>query len=268
MIFRYSSFQASTMHTYSVLGASGLRPVFLHVLSLIFQGIAAGIGTSNFLCVSFNNFLDLLICWINEVNIAQSSSVIKLRFLDSPFLFLFSLRCFWHFCPYPWSQVIRPWCRLFLYQPLPGPCIPIWRFFFQEGESFESCTRFWKVSGSVDISIIGWRRSSITSKVVLVALVTSMYRSGIWNDSSLGTYSLLAVQRDDGKCSCLKWTKNHFLLHHHHAMSFEKVVKTRLILLEDVLVLLLGLGGPRLRWMSSEPGLLQIVWLFHLRSEM
>ena len=34
------------------------------------------------------------------------------------------------------------------------------------------------------------RRSSITSKVVLVALVTSMYCSGIGNDSSLGTYSL------------------------------------------------------------------------------
>ena len=34
------------------------------------------------------------------------------------------------------------------------------------------------------------RRSSITSHVVLVALVTSMYRSGIRNDSSLGTYSL------------------------------------------------------------------------------
>ena len=33
------------------------------------------------------------------------------------------------------------------------------------------------------------RRSSITSKVVLIALVTSMYRSGIGNDSSLGTYS-------------------------------------------------------------------------------
>ena len=32
--------------------------------------------------------------------------------------------------------------------------------------------------------------SSITSKVALVALVTSMYRSGIGNDASLGTYSL------------------------------------------------------------------------------
>ena len=34
------------------------------------------------------------------------------------------------------------------------------------------------------------RRSSITSKVVLVALVTSMYRGGIWSDSAFGTHSL------------------------------------------------------------------------------
>ena len=34
--------------------------------------------------------------------------------------------------------------------------------------------------------------------------------------------------------------------------------KIRLILLEDYLVLLLGLGDPRLRWMFSDPDLLQI----------
>ena len=52
---------------------------------------------------------------------------------------------------------------------------------------------------------------------------------------------------------------NHFLLHHHPAMSLEKVLKTRLIFLEDFLVLLLGLGGPGLRWIFSETDLLQIV---------
>ena len=41
-------------------------------------------------------------------------------------------------------------------------------------------------------------------------------------------------------------------------MSFEVVkVKTLLILLEDFLVLLLGLGGPRFWWMFSEADLLQ-----------
>ena len=36
----------------------------------------------------------------------------------------------------------------------------------------------------------------------------------------------LLVQRDDGKCSSLILTRNHFLLHHHPAMSL--VVETRL----------------------------------------
>ena len=36
-------------------------------------------------------------------------------------------------------------------------------------------------------------------------------------------------QRDDNKCSSLKWTKNHFLLHRHPAMSLDMVLKkTRL----------------------------------------
>ena len=42
-------------------------------------------------------------------------------------------------------------------------------------------------------------------------------------------------------------------------MSLEKVlVKTRLILLQDFLVLL-GPGGPGLRWMFSEP---DVLWIF------
>ena len=62
--------------------------------------------------------------------------------------------------------------------------------------------------------------------------------------------------------------QNHFLHHHHLAMSLEVVVKTRLILLEDLLVVLLGLGCPGLRWMFSELDLLQLIMpLFHLRSE-
>ena len=70
------------------------------------------------------------------------------------------------------------------------------------------------------------RRSSITSKVVIVALVTSIFRSGIWNNSSPARTVWLSVQRDDGKCSSLQRTRNHFLHHHHPAMSVEMVVKT------------------------------------------
>ena len=63
------------------------------------------------------------------------------------------------------------------------------------------------------------------------------------------------VQRDDGKCSSLEWTRNHFLLHHHPAMS--RVVETRFILPEDFLVLLLSHGCPRSKWMVSDADLLQ-----------
>ena len=41
--------------------------------------------------------------------------------------------------------------------------------------------------------------------------------------------------------------------------------KIRLILLEDFLVLLLGVGDPGLRWKFSEADLLQKVLPFHLR---
>ena len=41
--------------------------------------------------------------------------------------------------------------------------------------------------------------------------------------------------------------------------------KIRLILLEDCLILLLCLGDPGIRWMFSEPNLLQRVLPFHLR---
>ena len=59
-----------------------------------------------------------------------------------------------------------------------------------------------------------------------------------------------SVQRDDGKCSSLRLTRNRFVLHRHPAMSLG-VVETRLILQEDFLVLLLCPGGPGFWWMSS-----------------
>ena len=58
----------------------------------------------------------------------------------------------------------------------------------------------------------------------------------------------------------LKWSRNHFWLHHHTTMSLGVGLKTtRLILPEDYLVLLLGLGDPGWKWMFSEPDLLQRV---------
>ena len=52
--------------------------------------------------------------------------------------------------------------------------------------------------------------------------------------------------------------QNHLLLHHHPAMSLEMEVKSRLIIQEDFLVLVLGLGCPGQRWLFSEPDLRNI----------
>ena len=107
--------------------------------------------------------------------------------------------------------------------------------------------------------------SNITSKVVSVVLVTSMCFSGTGIDSSLGTYS---VTRGSTWWRQISWErpKIKFWLHHHTTMSLDvRLKKTRLILLEAFLVLLLGLGCPRFRWMFSDPDLLQNFWLFHLR---
>ena len=94
-----------------------------------------------------------------------------------------------------------------------------------------------------------------------------MYRGGIGNDSSLGTYSLTRGSTWWWYMKFfLTWTRNRFLLHHHPAMSLDKVlVETCLILQEELLVLLLVLDDPGLRWMFSDVDLLQRFWLFHLR---
>ena len=54
----------------------------------------------------------------------------------------------------------------------------------------------------------------------------------------------------------LKFTRNHFSLHRHPAMSL--VVKTRLTIPEDFLVLLLAQDFPGSKWRFSEPDLLKI----------
>ena len=88
----------------------------------------------------------------------------------------------------------------------------------------------------------------------------SIFQLSSLRRSSITSKGRLSVQSDEGKCRSLKWTRNRFLLHRHSAMSLEKVmVKTRMILPEDFLVVLLGLGGPKLGRMFSKPDFLQIV---------
>ena len=108
--------------------------------------------------------------------------------------------------------------------------------------------------------------SNITSKDVSVVLVTSTYFSGIGNDSSLGTYSLTLGSTWWRWIQSPELDQKLFLASpSYHEESWKGVKNIRLILPEDVLVLLLGLGDPGLGWMFSDPDLLQGFWLFHLR---
>ena len=135
----------------------------------------------------FSVSLKLLIRWINEVNTAQSSGVVKLRFLDSQLLFFFSLRFFWHLFPSLWPSFVRPWCRLFLRQSL--------RVMYAHLEVFLPIK--WIVRTlSTNLLGLGLRRFSNNPQRDVQAshprswlLLWSMYRSGFGNDS-FDTYSL------------------------------------------------------------------------------
>ena len=120
---------------------------------LVLQGIAAGIGTSNFLRAF----------WTVSSN---SSSYGSMKWTPRNFLALSSLGVsIAHFCfsncfdasdvfPYLWPQIVRPGCRLFLHQTPPGPCIPIRWFFIQYREPSETCPRIWQFSISINVPII------------------------------------------------------------------------------------------------------------------
>ena len=83
--------------------------------------------------------------------------------------------------------------------------------------------------------------------------------SGVRNDSSVGICSLTRGSTW-WRWIEISWDrpKNHFWLHHNTMMSLlVGLKKTRLILLEDHLVLLVCLGSPGSRWMFWDPDLPQ-----------
>ena len=91
---------ASTMHACFVSRLSKTLQVSLYSSRLVLQGIAAGIGSSNFLRAFFHNVLEFFIRWINEVNTTHLPNIAKLRFFDSSLLLFSSLRrylaCLFH----------------------------------------------------------------------------------------------------------------------------------------------------------------------------
>ena len=167
--------------------ATGFPCLLLLVLQGMAAGMAAGTGTSNFSAFFFffSWFLWTLHLWVQWSKfraIFQHCQASVSRWPIFVFLFVELRLTFFHISGHWWSglDVVCFFC-----QPLSGPCV--WMFFYIIG---------WTVwNPSTHLIDLGLFRCSTNrqcgvqalSKVVLVALATSMYRCRIGNDSSLNT---------------------------------------------------------------------------------
>ena len=109
-----------------------------------------------YFCSSFfQDVLEFLIFRINEGNTTQSSGIIELWVLDSPFFLFFAFWCIRHLFPHYLAthcRVLRSF--LFPHQILPGPCTSVRWFLNQENESRETCPCMRQVSFSINIPVI------------------------------------------------------------------------------------------------------------------
>ena len=155
------------------------------------QGIAAGIGTSNFLRAAF--IVSLSSSSFRSIKIfpSQLSGIVELWFLDRPSLFRFLFRCIGHKFPHIWPHIVRTRSFFCFLENLPldheNP---------SGGLSFNKMILVNPVGVSDhSFSPSTFQSSSIclsnnTPSDVCVVLVTSMYFIGMGNVSSFGMYSL------------------------------------------------------------------------------
>ena len=91
----------------------------------ILQRIAAGWHRSFQLSTRVvHNVFEFFISWINELNTAQFSCIVMLRFFDSPLLLFFAFRRFRHILPNLWPPSVWPGSRLLSCQFLPDHVYP------------------------------------------------------------------------------------------------------------------------------------------------
>ena len=136
---------------------------------------------------------------------------------------------------------------------------------------FDVCISGHKVSGLEIFSSLSLRTMKI-HPVNLVELSTYLTIRDLHQHSNSRRYfsrafTSLEVFCRPGNVEIFQWDRIFFFfqLHHLTAMSLVGLKKMRLVLLQDFLVLLLGVGDTGSRWMFSEPNLLQRVLPFHLR---
>ena len=113
------------------------------------------------------------------------SNIVELRFLDNPLLLFLSLTCFSDAGPNFWPQMIRSGSCLKFCEPPPGPHLSFTSFF----HSTLWTSWIWSMNRiNFDSASSLIRLSCNTSRFLCVVLVTSMYRSGIGDVSTFGTY--------------------------------------------------------------------------------
>ena len=170
---------ASIIQAYLVLLFPILRQVSPRQFTGVFQCIAAGIGTSNFLRSAFIVSLNTASSGSMKFILPQLPSIIELRFLDSPPLLRFPFRCTRRMFPHIWPHIV--WTRgcLFPRKSPPGPCVSHQVAFRSKSESCEACPLIRQFFFSIHVPVIFNIFSNITSSDVCVFLVTSMYLSGI-----------------------------------------------------------------------------------------
>ena len=108
----------------------------------------------------------------------------------------FSLRfgasniCLQHISGDTMSGNVRHWSCLLSCQSPPRPRFSIWWFLTQKRKPCETCPCIRQFSISINFPRSSICFSNITSEIVSVVLVTSMYFSGEMNDPSVGRYNL------------------------------------------------------------------------------
>ena len=182
--------------------------------------------------------------------------------------------------PYFSPQVVRPGCRLFLRHPLPRPWKPIWKFFVQYGESCESCPRIGQdhVYSSVGFHPVLWIVWNLSTRLGPIRYSNNrpcgarashprsylLLRSRPCIVVELGMIFSRHVQFDSRfnvmTVNVVPWERPEIV-------SCFTIIRRRVLKWWWRPVWFSWWGCPELRWMFSEPDLLQRVWLFHLRLE-
>ena len=130
---------SATTQAYLVLRFTILRWVLPPLFIGIVQGIAAGIGTSNFLGAAFVMSLKSSSTGSMKNIPLKCLALSSFGFSIAHFLFCFLFRCIRHMLSHIWQHIVRTRGCLFPCKSPSGPCISVRRSFLQLKKSCDAC---------------------------------------------------------------------------------------------------------------------------------